>query len=92
MMGFRGEELSCTFRQARQLLLSHQALIHYPIPLHLQKAYDGLGYPQGAFPNAERSASTGLSLPMHPALTQPQVRQVADACAEALQAAKSNTV
>jgi dTDP-4-amino-4,6-dideoxygalactose transaminase len=61
--------------------------LHYPIPLHLQKAYEGLGYARGAFPNAERSASTGLSLPMHPFLNQAQIHQVAEACAEILQAA-----
>jgi len=43
--------------------------IHYPIPLHLQKAYEFLGYKEGAFPVAEQSASEILSLPMYPQLT-----------------------
>ena len=50
----------------------------------LQKAYEGLGYQKGSFPNAERSATSILSLPMHPALTKIQVQQVADACREVL--------
>ncbi len=63
----------------RDLLLSAlhehgvQALIHYPIPLHLQKAYEYLGYKQGDFPHAEAAAERILSLPMHPDLTKKQV-------------------
>ncbi len=57
---------------------------HYPIPLHLQKAYESLGYPKGSFPNAERSASSLISLPMHPCLDQSQINQVAEACKESL--------
>jgi len=43
--------------------------IHYPIPLHLQKAYGTLGYHQGDFPVTERVAAEILSLPMYPQLT-----------------------
>jgi len=46
--------------------------IHYPIPLHLQKAYEHLGYGQGAFPVTERVASEILSIPMFPQLTHGQ--------------------
>ena len=42
--------------------------IHYPIPLHLQKAYVHLGYQKGDFPVAERLAPEILSLPMYPQL------------------------
>ncbi len=38
--------------------------IHYPIPLHLQKAYASLGYHEGDFPVAERTAKQLVSLPM----------------------------
>jgi len=60
--------------------------LHYPIPLHLQKAYESLGYPRGSFPKTERSASSILSLPMHPGLNQAQIDQVAEACKEILRA------
>ncbi len=52
--------------------------IHYPIPLHLQKAYLNLGYKEGAFPVAERAASQILSLPMFPQLSLEQQERVAD--------------
>ena len=58
--------------------------LHYPIPLHLQQAYQYLALPAGSFPNAELSASTLLSLPMHHALTLEQVDEVARTCAEIL--------
>ena len=41
---------------------------HYPIPLHMQKAYKHLGYRAGAFPVSEKIASEVLSLPMYPQL------------------------
>ena len=40
--------------------------IHYPIPLHLQKAYEYLGYKEGDFPVSERFAKEIVSLPMFP--------------------------
>ncbi|MCP5005451.1 MAG: DegT/DnrJ/EryC1/StrS family aminotransferase, partial [Planctomycetes bacterium] len=40
--------------------------LHYPIPLHLQKAYERLGHKEGDFPVSERAASEILSLPMYP--------------------------
>jgi len=43
--------------------------IHYPIPLHLSTAYDGLQLRKGAFPVAERAAAEVLSLPMFPGLS-----------------------
>jgi dTDP-4-amino-4,6-dideoxygalactose transaminase len=39
--------------------------IHYPIPIHLQPAYQGLGYQKGDFPVSERYAEQILSLPMY---------------------------
>ena len=61
-----------------------QSGLHYPIPLHLQKAYAYLELPEGSFPNAENSAATILSLPMHPALTRSQIERVGDVCGELL--------
>jgi dTDP-4-amino-4,6-dideoxygalactose transaminase len=46
--------------------------IHYPVPLHLQKAYIHLGYREGSFPVAEEVASEILSLPMFPGITSEQ--------------------
>jgi dTDP-4-amino-4,6-dideoxygalactose transaminase len=62
--------------------------IHYPIPLHLQKAYAGMGYKQGDFPIAEKTSVEIVSLPMFPGLTEAQQKRVAEqvidfACAKA---------
>lgn len=48
-------------------------LIHYPVPPHLQQAYQSLGYKKGDFPIAEEMADTCLSLPMYPGITTEQV-------------------
>ena len=51
--------------------------IYYPHPLHLQPAYSYLGHASGDFPVAEKIASEVLSLPIHPELTEDQIRYVA---------------
>jgi dTDP-4-amino-4,6-dideoxygalactose transaminase len=58
--------------------------IHYPVPIHLQKAYGFLGLGPGSFPMAERCAKEFLSLPMYPELTEEQVRFVVDVLKESL--------
>jgi UDP-2-acetamido-2-deoxy-ribo-hexuluronate aminotransferase len=45
-------------------------MVYYPIPLHLQKAYDHLGYQKGSLPHAEQAAEEVISLPMHPYLSE----------------------
>ncbi len=51
--------------------------IHYPVPLHMQKAYKDLGYREGDFPFSEKAAAQILSLPMFPGLTRDQQDRVA---------------
>jgi len=50
--------------------------IHYPVPIHLQKAYSFLGWGPGSFPVAERCAREFLSLPMYPELRPEQIEFV----------------
>ena len=52
--------------------------IHYPIPLHLQKAYASLNYQPGDLPVAEKVAGEILSLPMYPQLTSEQQARVVE--------------
>ncbi|HXH66590.1 MAG TPA: DegT/DnrJ/EryC1/StrS family aminotransferase [Candidatus Limnocylindrales bacterium] len=56
--------------------------IHYPIPLHQQKAYEQLGYKTGDFPVTERVAREIVSLPMFPQLLVTQQDDVAAAVKE----------
>jgi dTDP-4-amino-4,6-dideoxygalactose transaminase len=51
--------------------------IHYPIPLHLQKAYNALDYKKGDFPASERVSEEIVSLPMFPQLRADQQSRVA---------------
>ena len=52
--------------------------IHYPIPLHLQKAYAAMHYRPGDFPVTEKAAAEIVSLPMFPQLTAPQQARVVE--------------
>ena len=58
--------------------------LHYPVPLHLQKVYKGLGKRCGDFPVAENLANRCLSLPMFAELTDRQIQDVATAVRSAL--------
>ena len=53
--------------------------IHYPIPIHLQEAYSGLGYKRGDYPVTERYSEQLLSLPMFPEVTKEEIGLVAEA-------------
>jgi dTDP-4-amino-4,6-dideoxygalactose transaminase len=62
-------------REKLMVFLKEQGIgtgIHYPIPLHMQKAYHALGYSPGDFPVAEKVAAEIVSLPMYPQLTAAQ--------------------
>jgi dTDP-4-amino-4,6-dideoxygalactose transaminase len=53
-----------------------QTGVHYPVPIHLQKAYCDLGYKQGDFPITEAVSNEILSLPMYPELTPDMIAYV----------------
>ena len=56
--------------------------IHYPIPIHLQKAYQFLGYKKGDFPVTEGCMDQILSLPMFAELTEEEIKYTADCIKE----------
>ncbi len=69
----RRDELQ-KFLAAREI----STALHYPIPLHLQQAYNHLGYRLGDFPVSEAVASDVISLPLYPEMTDEQVQFVID--------------
>jgi dTDP-4-amino-4,6-dideoxygalactose transaminase len=75
-------------REALRLALNAAGVecgLHYPVPLHLQAAYADLGYEKGRFPVSEHLSSHILSLPMHPFITDEEVKRVASVLLESLQ-------
>lgn len=66
-----------------------QTNIHYPIPVHLQKAYSDLGYKAGDFPKAEAACKKLLSLPLYPEMTRAQVEEAAEAVRAGLKGAQA---
>ncbi|NLM16523.1 MAG: DegT/DnrJ/EryC1/StrS family aminotransferase [Candidatus Riflebacteria bacterium] len=56
--------------------------VYYPIPIHLQPAFEYLGLKEGSFPVAEKAAKETLALPIFPDLTEEQIRYVAKAVNE----------
>jgi dTDP-4-amino-4,6-dideoxygalactose transaminase len=68
-------------REALQTYLQQNGIgtmIHYPVPPHLQKAYQELGYTEGDFPIAEELAATCLSLPLYVGLQEQQVEYICE--------------
>ena len=59
-----------------------QTAIHYPLPIHLQKAYHSLGYAPGSLPQAERACERVIGMPLYPELTNAQVVYAAQALRE----------
>jgi dTDP-4-amino-4,6-dideoxygalactose transaminase len=75
-------------REAVQAKLAKENIdtgIHYPIPLHLQKAYVHLGYKLGDFPVSERASKRIVSLPMFPGLQLADQTRVAEAVVQSEQ-------
>lgn len=69
-------------RSALQKHLSDQgipAMIYYPVPLHLQEAFENLGYTKGDFPVTEQLCTEVISLPMHTELSEQQLKRITEA-------------
>ena len=68
--------------EQREELIHHlqdnfiQTALHYPVPCHLQQAYQFLGYRRGDCPSAEYLSHHCVSLPMFPELTNDEVEAV----------------
>jgi len=60
------------------------AMIYYPVPLHLQKAYQDERYKAGDFPVAEKLSECVMSLPMHTELDEEQLKYITEAVMEAI--------
>lgn len=56
--------------------------LHYPTPIHLQKAYQHLGYERGSFPVSEYCANHLISLPIFSGITPEQINAVTEAVSE----------
>jgi dTDP-4-amino-4,6-dideoxygalactose transaminase len=68
------------------------AMIYYPVPLHMQKAYQDPRYHEGDFPTAERLAACVLSLPMHTELEEEQLAFITENVLKAVVGRKSKVV
>ncbi len=60
------------------------AMIYYPVPMHLQKAYTGPRYKEGDFPVTEDLSKRVISLPMHTELDEEQLKYITDSVLEFL--------
>lgn len=56
--------------------------VHYPVPLHLQPVFAGLGHQKGSFPISEAAGNRVMNLHMHPYLTEDTVTHIANALTE----------
>ena len=70
--------------QARLKSQGIPTAVHYPVPLHLQPAFAGLGQPEGSFPRSEAAGRRVMSLPMHPYLDEATQDRIVAAVREAV--------
>lgn len=59
-----------------------ETIIHYPIPIHLQKPYQNLGFKRNDFPITEEKSKKILSLPMFPELTKEEIKYICNSIKE----------
>lgn len=73
--------IRCNKRNELQRYLKQngiQTVIHYPLPIHLQKGFKSFGYKKGDFPVSEKASETVISLPMFPEIKDSEVNYICD--------------
>ena len=65
--------------QAKLKELGIPTAVHYPMPLHLQEAFEYLGYKEGDFPISERVGKEIMSLPMNPYVSDDEIEFISKA-------------
>ena len=74
--------IQCERRNQLQKFLTDRGIqtgIHYPVPIHLHKAFSSWNYSEGTCPIAEKLSKNIISLPMFPEITDEQIKTVANA-------------
>jgi len=77
------------FKKSRDELIEYLkekgvgSAVFYPKPLHLHPHFMKLGFKEGDFPAAEKAAKQVLSLPVHPSVTEEDIKTIINAFKEA---------